>query len=699
MLKLTREQEDKLFKRFRDERQQGLLGLKVPQKEAAKKAVLEMARDKLPAEQNQFSQKGKKQAGVSEGYIATENETGETFILKHFYKSKKSVPKGNSEKQSLHDRQDAVRELLGSTMYQLLLYDRAPKEELVIPDEQNQNSLYVRSKFFTNSTTLSEFSGLPPQGHLRSISKLQALEGFEKVNAACDLLGEIDYHGGNLMVQDDQTVTKIDHGRSFITKFTDFGSMVQAKHKAFSQFEYTKAMKEGNLSFSVEKYSKAINQMLEQYDEQQIEAVIDQKFDELKKAGFDPHGTAVFPIGKPGKYVDSFDELKQFYKDRMKNSITIMRNVAQSAEVISKFSNMPPEFMNGGWLEAFANSKIQDPVAYAAHHDIRIEGQNALEWAYNNNYKIKIPAQLIKDTTTKERWKKDDNNKWIKKKLVINRDSIQIQSLDPIEYITSTKKQKSFTLSKSEEEFLAKATQLQDSPKKNMTPTPASYGSAPKHAATVKAPSPNPVKAPSPNQRVRAPDPVRVPSPVQWKVRTPDPVKVPSPDPVKVPSPDQVNVDRLVILVDRFTKEAETSTVTTRQVTRFYDTLLSNLEKQRYLTKQDVTNIKKDPDYAQQAEETTKLINAKTLDIERKEKMYYKAARFTNAIGLSKISGYFTGKMTTEKVKKIHAIETALSHSITIGAASNKSKPTLHTERLERVSTNVQEKLEARRGR
>ena len=79
--------------------------------------------------------------------------------------------------------------------------------------------------------------------------------------------------------------------------------------------------------------------------------------------------------------------------------------------------------------------------------------------------------------------------------------------------------------------------------------------------------------------------------------------------------------------------------------------------------------------------------------------MYYKAARFTKAIGLSKVSGYFTGKMTTEKVKKIHAIETALSHSIKIGIISKHKKPTLQTKRLEKLGTDIQGKLEARRGR
>ena len=30
------------------------------------------------------------------------------------------------------------------------------------------------------------------------------------------MLGEVDYHTGNLMVQDGKTITKIDHGRSFL---------------------------------------------------------------------------------------------------------------------------------------------------------------------------------------------------------------------------------------------------------------------------------------------------------------------------------------------------------------------------------------------------------------------------------------------------------------------------------------------------
>ncbi|WCR56691.1 MAG: hypothetical protein PG979_000748 [Rickettsia asembonensis] len=45
------------------------------------------------------------------------------------------------------------------------------------------------------------------------------------------MLGEVDYHAGNLMVQDGKTITKIDHGRYFLAFHKDFGSMIQSTNK------------------------------------------------------------------------------------------------------------------------------------------------------------------------------------------------------------------------------------------------------------------------------------------------------------------------------------------------------------------------------------------------------------------------------------------------------------------------------------
>ena len=392
--------------------------------------------------------------------------------------------------------------------------------------------------------------------------------------------------------------------------------------------------------------------MLQRYDVQQMEAVIDQKFDELEKAGFDPRGILVYPVGKPGKRANSFDELKQFYKEQIRNNVTIMQDVAKSTEIISKFSNVSNGFKNGGWLEAFAKSKTQDPVAYAAHHNIQIEGKNALEWAYNNNYKIRFPEPSQK-TTTEKQWKKDSSGKWHEEESVVTRDSIETTSQDPIEYITYNKKKLGLKLSKSEEEFLAQADV---------------FNYADSSGQKVK------------DKRLHAFNPS-------------------SKAIAGVDSKDKATANRLVTLVDNFVVEVAKNTLTTKEVTEFQDKLLSHLEKQGYLTKQDVAKIKQDPNYTKQAEETARLLNTDTekLDLKTTEKLYYKVARFTEAIGLAPISNYFKKKIPSEKLEKITTIEKALSHSIEVITISDKSKPMLHTERLKKMQAQTKGKLEDRR--
>ncbi|XVN41646.1 MAG: hypothetical protein RCO49_03880 [Rickettsia endosymbiont of Argas persicus] len=124
-------------------------------------------------------------------------------------------------------------------MYKFLLYDQAPKEALVQPDEEYSNSLYVRGKFFENAVTLADFTKCKNPTSINTVSKdLKKLEGFEKVIAACHVLGEIDYHTGNLMVQNGNTVNKIDHGRSFIKYPDNFGALINETAHSFNLFKY-----------------------------------------------------------------------------------------------------------------------------------------------------------------------------------------------------------------------------------------------------------------------------------------------------------------------------------------------------------------------------------------------------------------------------------------------------------------------------
>ncbi|MFY9589766.1 T4SS effector phosphatidylinositol 3-Kinase RisK1 [Rickettsia endosymbiont of Halotydeus destructor] len=395
-------------------------------------AVNDMLRDKRVAQQSEFTEKGAKTAGVSTGYVATDKE-GNTFILKHFYKTHDAcleIQDKNARKQAIADRRDGVQELIGSTMYQFLLHDRAPKEGLVKADEHSSNSLYVRSKFFDNAVTLTEFSGLLNQTKVRANDKnLKNLEGFEKAIAACHMLGEGDYHAGNLMVQDGKTVTKIDHGRSFLVFHDNFSSMIQSTAAMFahSGVGYGAAIKAGNLSFSIDKYSESLNQMISQFDEKQMEAIVDQKIDELKKAGFDPKNIAL------SADIKNFDDLRKHYKDNIKENLVNMKEVAKSAEIVTKFSNVSPEFKNGGWLEAFANSAVRDPVLYAAKNKIQIDGKDALEWAYENDYQIKTPIGLKKETIQEKLWKKDSEGKWKQREGIIEKDKVDMQLSDPVE--------------------------------------------------------------------------------------------------------------------------------------------------------------------------------------------------------------------------------------------------------------------------
>ncbi|KJV57490.1 hypothetical protein OCHUTO_0067 [Orientia chuto str. Dubai] len=358
--------------------------------------IEELLRDKNVSKQSEFSQIGAKQLGVSAGYVANEKLSSNTFLLKKFYKSEDSISAITDlaeRKKAQNDRRDAIQELLASSIYQLLLYNRAPKEALVMPDTVNSDLLYIRSKFFDNVVLLSEFSGSRSSARINAEAKnLQILEGFEKMIASCHILGEADYHAGNVMVQDGKTVVKIDHGRSMMQFHKDFESVVKSTYNIFkhSLIGYNSAIQAGNLSFSIEKYNSALNQMLAQLNENQIDSIIEQKAFELKKAGFNPKGLIAKVRFDDKTFIDTtingYQDFIKFYKDNVKENLKNMKGIAQTTDIISKFSSVSPEFKHGGWLKDFAISEIKDPVVYAFFHNIEIEGKNALEWANLNKY-------------------------------------------------------------------------------------------------------------------------------------------------------------------------------------------------------------------------------------------------------------------------------------------------------------------------
>nr|WP_245406717.1 hypothetical protein [Orientia tsutsugamushi] len=399
---------DRLTTQFKIERIQELNNQQARNfnKNLSNNNIEELLRDKNIAKQGEFSPKGPKRAGISAGYIATEKSSGNTFLIKQFYKSNTSAKKSSTSilcciksqtsDQYQSDMIDAMQELLASHMYQLLLYDRAPKEALTMPDKSNSNFLYIRSKFLKNAVTLSEFSGLKGVTCVDPrASCLKQLDGFEKVIAACHMLGDMDYHAANLMVLDGKTVAKVDHGRSLMQYHKDFASMVSTTYKSFKRKskKYDLAIQSGNLRFDIDKYNTALKKMIDQLNEEQIETVIEQKAAELRKLGFNPNDLIVQASFGSGivnsAVISNYKDLEEFYKENLKKNLQNMKEIAKATNIVAKFSNVSQDFKQGRWLKAFATSKAQDPVLYAHNTNIEIDQKSALKWAIDNNYEIK----------------------------------------------------------------------------------------------------------------------------------------------------------------------------------------------------------------------------------------------------------------------------------------------------------------------
>lgn len=98
--------------------------------------------------------------------------------------------------------------------------------------------------------------------------------------------------------------------------------------------------------------------MISELDENQIDNLIDQKVDELKKAEFIPEGLEVTTSfdGKLPIYttIDSCEQVGKFYKQNLKQSVSNMKAIARDLDIVAKFCNASPEFNKGKWIKAFA---------------------------------------------------------------------------------------------------------------------------------------------------------------------------------------------------------------------------------------------------------------------------------------------------------------------------------------------------------
>jgi len=409
------------------ERKKELGALKVSEKDKTTETLYKHFEDRAVATTEDFESSGKKEAGLSAGYQATRKSDTQMekqkFMLKHGVRKMEHLPEEDSlwkedrEKRArqIIDRRDLVGEYVMAPLYNRLLFDRAPIIELVNsqgeliksestgivtvkPDKSNKD-IYIRSKFMDATfQMLGNFSGNPdPKGYYIDAKspKLKEVEGFEKVMAACFMLGELDYHAGNIGVVEKKDesgkvhyiAVKIDHGKSAIVGYSNERALREGMINRFRLFGYSNKNGDMVLPFSALKLKESIDEMLK-ISKDEIANLIGSRFDLLQKAGFDLKGMNF--LSEENGYTTptefkNLDKAKQLYIDRLIKRIAVMQEFSNTLDIVAK-SDAPDFIKEGDWVNELGTL---DPIEWAIKSKFKIEGLDPVIWAIRNGYKIK----------------------------------------------------------------------------------------------------------------------------------------------------------------------------------------------------------------------------------------------------------------------------------------------------------------------
>lgn len=161
---------------------------------------------------------------------------------------------------------------------------------------------------------------------------------------------------------------------------------------------------------------------------------------------------------------------------------------------------------------------------------------------------------------------------------------------------------------------------------------------------------------------------------------------------------DTVKYEEIEKLIDSFAKEVTTTSTLEKgstkdtKVKKFFDKLLSTLETQKYLTKDEVAKIKQDQNYQKAVGEIVDAIDqskvGSMIGVERVNKIYYRVARFTKEIGLSEISDYFIQKIPKEQLSALSRVTNEISKEIksTTGKLPHKNLSKLSKSMIEKMN-------------
>jgi hypothetical protein len=378
---------------------------------------------KLSHDAEDFKRVGEKTEGVSSGFTAERNKTGDTVILK-------TAEKGQidffniADFKKLVEKGDDFREFLMGDIYNKILLRGASPEINIIDLQNNLDSpsngaFAVESKFLKNFKTYYEFRegsyvysnrGGEKLDIPKSIKEIEKnnkfIVGFEKLVAGLIFGGEVDYHGSNWGVikelQEDGRVinkaVKIDHGRSDMTiSENPLGALIKLSDQ-FKEYDYR------SINFNISKFREHL-EMITKTPPEEFDKFIDRGLDRLDKIGFDPReiknveGKEIsidWDLSKKGKY----NSVSKLYKKSIRSRIKTFESVVGILKEIEKI-DAPDLFKNSGWLETVAEiSKAINganispeyyadiPVLCALEKDYKINGNNAVRHCLINSKTI-----------------------------------------------------------------------------------------------------------------------------------------------------------------------------------------------------------------------------------------------------------------------------------------------------------------------
>lgn len=207
------------------------------------------------------------------------------------------------------------------------------------------------------------------------LSQRDSIDGFEKIVATCNVLGETNYSAGNLLVKN-STVIKIEHDSSILTCHNTFGSLIKSIYINFITFKHN--TKIHNLTFDVTKYYNSLTQILSQLNSALVCQIIDNAVAKLKTSGFNPNGLIVTIKECHDKFskvkIETFNQLKKVYDSAICKNFNVLTEVAEKIKIVTMFNNTP--FKEGKWLKAFATLESEiNVIDYAIKHEIKIDSK------------------------------------------------------------------------------------------------------------------------------------------------------------------------------------------------------------------------------------------------------------------------------------------------------------------------------------